>query len=141
MRVHLLALGPFLAAAATLHAAPVPLKTNVLGTYVAPDHMAGEWLMHWGQVCAPTFLTREGDYRCTFAGQLWVGSWFWDAKGNLVVVEARSVSPPHQPPAETFNTWTVQLQRDRRGRLDRTHLVGSVSQHGLTVRFEMHKKR
>jgi hypothetical protein len=145
MRARLFALGPFLAAALVLTpsaaAAPVPLKHNVLGSFVTPDQMAGEWLMRWGHISATTVLTREGGYCCIFAGQEWVGSWFWDPKGNLVIVEARRLSSRHQPPAETFTIWTVQLQRDHRGRLDRTRLVGQVSQRGLSVSFELRKKR
>jgi hypothetical protein len=135
MRVFLAGSVVFLAAG-WIAAAPAPAG-KPMTKRLTPPEMEGEWVMEWGGALAPTTLTRDGGYRCVFGDTCWVGTWSWTAEGDLLVSEAREV---FDAPPEFFLTWTVKLERDKRGRVDRSDLHGTVDYAG-GVPFRLTRKR
>ena len=125
----------FLAAAAVA-AAPAPAG-KPMTKRLTPQEMEGEWVMRWGATLAPTTLTRDGGYRCVFGDTRWVGTWAWTAQGDLLITEAREVFDA--APEDTL-TWTVKIERDKRGRVDRADLHGTADYAG-GVPFRLRRKR
>ena len=123
-------------AAAEAPAAPAPAGRPMTKRLTA-EEMEGEWVMRWGGMLAPTTLTRDGGYRCVFGDTCWVGTWGWTAEGDLFVTEAREV---FDAPPECFLTWTVKVERDKRGRVDRADLRGTADCAGA-VPFRLTRKR
>jgi hypothetical protein len=125
-----------LLAAGLIAAAPAPAG-KPMTKRLTPPEMEGEWVMEWGGTLAPTTLTRDGGYRCVFGDTRWVGTWGWTVDGDLLVSEAREV---FDALPESSLTWTVKLRRDKRGRVDRSELHGTVHYSGA-VPFRLTRKR
>jgi hypothetical protein len=131
-----LAAAVVLLAAGLVTAAPAPAG-KPMTKRLTPPEMEGEWVMQWGGMLAPTTLTRDGGYRCVFGGSCWVGTWGWTAGGDLLVTEARE---EFDTAPESVLTWTVKIERDKRGRVDRSDLHGTVDQAGA-LPFRLTRKR
>jgi hypothetical protein len=133
----LLLVSSFLILTTLAAAAPAPTKRNDLVSQPGAADMAGEWLMLWGDSEVPVQLTRRHDYRCHFQGLQYIGSWYWDERGRLLITEARSDPGGEGPAAEAFKTWTIRLQREK-GKLNRRHLAGEVVlEDGRTMTFRL----
>src|SRR5262249_49077884 len=70
--------------------APAPTKRNDWVRSPTPADMRGRWVMVWGDAEAAVALSASHDYRCNFQGQEYVGSWYFDEHGDLLITEART---------------------------------------------------
>lgn len=86
--------------------APAPLPRHQPRPMPLSQRLAGDWMMHWGGLRFEVRMCPDGNYRCSAPGVLFVGSWWVDDRGRLLIKE--SVRPYDQ---RSWQRYVIRLGR------------------------------
>jgi len=109
-------------------AAPVPLPRAPQIKPLTQASLVGTWAMDWGGCQCTVTFSASGEYKCSWGGTQFIGTWCLDPKGTLWICE--SYAPDCANSWRTFsvrfapgslkgkvefgsNSWQVRLDRKR----------------------------
>ncbi len=115
--------GDIVAAPAPLPRAPKPAPTDAV-PQLGPTDLCGDWSFTWGGSKWDLSLLPCGTSRCRAPGAEaeWLGTWYLDGGGRLVI-EERRVGP--DGPGASWQ-WYVDWHRDKAGLLSRGRPAGQA---------------